>query len=263
MQADQRRVDSRCIRVAEADRQHLRLPWMPLVRAKLTEWAVKLLGKRIVGQGLIGADAGEVAQGFGSLSSEQFARYNFPQVWVERRAIPVAIDGKLPITGAVVLDLGCGPGTSTEVLCHFADPTWSITGFDLTETYIDQARWRAERAEYKNRRGQTIAPRFVCQDISQPLMDPSGSPLPANSAHLAISGGVVGLYMNRASVERLARELYRVIRPGGYAALDCGPAVPKKVLRQVLENAGFAYAHSARSVVIDPRPKLIFRKPGR
>lgn len=248
------------IRVSEEDRRVLRHPWKPLIRTKLREFSVKLRGERFTGQGLIGAEAGDVAKGFSDLSGEEFATYNYPQVWVERRQIPRAIDGKIPVKNAMVLDLGCGPGTSTDVLCYFADPSWNIVGFDLTQASIDRANNRAARLEFKNKKRQTIMPRFVCQDISLPLGDPEGGTLPSDSADLGISGGVVGLYMNRESVTRLARELHRVLKTGGYACLDSGPAVPRSELREVLESEGFTYVHSAGSVPLEPRPKLIFRK---
>lgn len=250
------------MRVTEEDRRVLRLPWTPLIRNKLREFAVKIRGERFTGQGLIGADAGSVARGFSDLSSDDFATYNFPQVWVERRQMPVAIDGKLPVRNAVVLDLGCGPGTSTEVLCYFGDPSWRIVGYDLTAASIDRANERSARHEFKNKRRQTMMPRFVCQDIAEPLGDPDGGTLPDECAHMAISGGVVGLYMNAGSVTRLARELRRVLKPGGHAALDCGPAVGRSELRAILEDNGFTFVHLAKSVALEPRPKLVFRKTG-
>lgn len=241
----------------------LRLPWMPLIRRKLREFRVRISGKKAEGQGLIGANPHEVAKGFAALTGDDFATYNFPQVWVERRQMPRAIDGKIPVKNAVVLDLGCGPGTSTDVLCYFADPSWKIIGFDLTQASIDMANARAERMGFHNKRGQVIAPQFVCQDIADPLMGPDARPLADESAHFAISGGVVGLYMNDKTVAQLARELARVIKPGGHAALDSGPAVPRALLRSSMEAEGFSFVHLAKSVAVEPRPKLVFRKTGR
>ncbi len=250
------------VHVSPEDRDTLKLPWKPLLKTKLTEFAVKLRGRDYHGQGLIGADASKVAQGFSDLSHDEFAKYNFPQVWVERRQMPVAIDGKLPVRGAVVIDLGCGPGTSTDVLSYFADPSWRIVGYDLTQASIDQANERSRRGGFRNKRGQTITPRFVCQDIALPLGDPEGGLLGDGIAHMAISGGVVGLYMNEQTVGQLARELHRVLRPGGFAALDCGPAVGRFRLKGILEEAGFTFLHLAKSTLLEPRPKLVFRKSG-
>jgi SAM-dependent methyltransferase len=251
----------RMIDVSPAQMRELRLPWTPLVKTKLGEWLIKASGQRFKGQGLIGADALAVSDGFRSLQGDDFARYNFPQVWVERRQIPRAINGRIPSRNAVVLDLGCGPGTSTEVLCRFAEPNWTIVGYDLTAEYIDQARSRAARGGFANERGQPIRPHFIRQDIGTPLISPTGSRLAESSVDFAMSGGVVGLYMGRKGVEGLARELRRALRPGGYAALDSGPSCSPRQLREIGEAAGFKYIAQVRSCRIDPRPKIILRSP--
>lgn len=248
------------IRVSAADRQALRLPLAALLANKFNEYRTKASGRRIKGQGLIGAAPDAVAQGFRNLKGQDFAEYNFPQVWVERRQIPAAIDGRIPTSRAVVVDLGCGPGISTHVLCHFADPTWTIFGYDLTDHSIAAAQLRAERDEFRNRDGLAIRPRFICQDIALPLRLPTGEPFPDSSVDFAISGGVVGLYMNPISVAQLAAELARIIRPGGFAALDAGPAVPSRTLRSIMHSAGFQFTHAAKCFWIDPRPKLVFRR---
>lgn len=247
------------IRVSGDDRRRLRFPWWSLVRNKLREVIVKARGERISGQGMIGADAEAVKEGFADLSDEQFAEYNFPQRWVERRTIPVAIDGRVPARGAVVLDLGCGPGTSTEVLTHFAHTSWKIIAYDLTPRSIELARERAARGGFVNRDGASIVPEFHCQDIGGTLRR-DGEALPAGVADMAVSGGVVGLYMNPRSVTRLAWELRRVLKPGGFAALDAGPAVGVRVLKEIMARAGFRYVRACRSAPFDPRPKLVFER---
>lgn len=249
------------LRVSRDDRRAVRLGWAPLLRNKLREIVVKMRGKRIHGQGMIGADAATVREGFDALAGKGFDTYNLPQVWVESRQIPQVIDGRVPARHAVVLDLGCGPGTSTRVLSYFADPTWMILGFDLTERSIAMARELATGGVFKNRHGEVIRPEFYCQDISEPLLR-DGRPLADASADLAISGGVVGLYMKPERVERLADELKRVLKPGAIAALDCGPSVPRNVLAGIMEARGFEPLGRAVSFVIEPRPKLVYRRPG-
>src|SRR5687767_13726517 len=111
-------------------RRALRLSWRALLANKAHEYIVKARGQRIKGQGMIGADPETVAAGFESLSQDGFAEYNLPQQWVERRTIPGALDGRVPLHNAVVLDLGCGPGTSTDVLCYLGNPSWRIIGYE-------------------------------------------------------------------------------------------------------------------------------------
>ncbi len=244
------------LRVTPADRRALRWGWPVLLAAKGDELWTKLRGRAFAGRGLIGADARTVAAGFGALGEDDFATYNLPQRWVERRQIPAAIDGRIPRRDATVLDLGCGPGTSTEVLCHFADPSWTIVGYDLTERFIARAEHRARAGGFRNRLGEVVRPHFVCQSIAEPLRS-HGRPLADASVDFALSGGVVGLYMQPPAVAHLAAELARVVRPSGFVALDAGPAVPPRALRRLLEAAGFRCVATARSAWLDPRPKIV------
>ena len=244
------------LRVTPADRRALRWGWPVLLAAKREELWTKLRGRTFAGRGLIGADDRAVAAGFGALGDDDFATYNLPQRWVERRQIPRAIDGRIPRHGATVLDLGCGPGTSTEVLCHFADPSWTILGYALPERFIARAEHRARSDGFRTRHGEVIRPRFVCQSIAEPLAA-GGRPLADASVDFALSGGVAGLYMLPPAVARLARELARVVRPGGFVALDAGPAVPPRALRGLLEAAGFRCVATVRSTWLDPRPKIV------
>lgn len=245
--------------VSAADRRRLRLAWRTLLATKVHELWTKSLGKRIAGQGLIGADEREVRRGFESLDEVGFDRYNLPQVWVERRQVPRVLHQRVPRHNARILDLGCGPGYSTEILCYFADASWSITGYDLIDRSIARARQGVEAGRFVNARGQRLAPEFVCQSITEPLMDSAGL-VPAGSVDLAISGGVVGLYLHAHQGRRLLSELRRVVRPRGYIALDAGPSIRVQALRRLGARAGFEFVQSVGCAPLDPRPKLVFRK---
>jgi SAM-dependent methyltransferase len=245
------------IKVTSTDKQHLKLPWSFLVANKGEELWIKATGKQFRGAWMIGARFGEVLEGFDSLKDAAFDRYNLPQVWVERRQIPEAIDGRVPDRGAVVLDLGCGPGTSTEVLCHFAQPCWKIIGFDLTDHLVERARMRSAGGDFRNREGEVISPKFECQDISKPLKV-DGERIAEESVDFAVSCGVVGLYLSKLQGARLAKELHRVLRPGGHAAVDSGPAIRPRVLRRLMEDVGFELVDTAKSCWMEPRPKLVF-----
>lgn len=242
--------------VSSKDARVIRLPWSALIGNKGKELWTKATGRRIKGQGMIGADHSKVREGFGALVGDDFHEYNLPQAWVERRQIPQVLHGRVPRENARIVDLGCGPGTSTDVLCHFAHPSWTIIGFDLTAHLIDVAKERAARGEFKNREGVVITPEFRCQSIAERLE------ISDSSIDLAISGGVVGLYLSTDEARTLIAELKRIVRPGGYIALDAGPAVPVDTLRGLAESAGFVYDGKAKSFVIEPRPKLVFRKLG-
>lgn len=245
--------------VSARDRRALRLPWSVLLANKMHEWWVKGTGRRIRGQGMIGADERTVHDGFASLRGKDFDEYNLPQVWVERRQIPIAVDGRVPRDHASVIDLGCGPGTSTEVLCYFAEPSWNITGFELIPHAVEVASQRSAAGGFRNRAGSVVRPRFVCQSIGEPLLI-DGRPVGDASVDFAISGGVVGLYLQREQVRRLVGELARVVKIGGFVALDAGPATPAGQLRAITEAAGFGFVRTCKSFVFEPRPKLVFRR---
>lgn len=246
------------VEVSAADRRHIRMRWSTLLATKAHELWIKGRGRRIDGQGLIGADASVVRNGFASLDDDAFDRYNLPQVWVERRQIPRVVHRRVPRHGARILDLGCGPGYSTEVLCHFADATWRITGYDLIDHSIARARRRVREGRFLTAKGERLAPEFICQSITEPLTQ-GGGPVPNASVDLAISGGVVGLYLKPPEARRLLLELRRVVRPGGFIALDAGPSIPAGSLRGICEQAGFAFVDTVGCVPFDPRPKLVFR----
>lgn len=247
------------VEVTPHDLRTLRLPWSALAKNKAHEFWVKGTGRRIKGQGMIGADAKIVAEGFGALRGADFDEYNLPQVWVERRQIPQAVHGRVPMRDAVVLDLGCGPGTSTEVLAYFADPSWTIIGYDLVEHSITAARERAARSGFRSRDGAVIHPHFECQSIATPLLL-RGEPLGGGTVDFAISGGVVGLYLRPADAEKLIRDLRRIVKPGGYIALDAGPSVTADTMRAIASENGLAFRSVAKSFWIEPRPKLVFQR---
>ncbi|MDX2148171.1 MAG: class I SAM-dependent methyltransferase [Planctomycetota bacterium] len=247
------------LNVTRADRRLLRMPWTPLIRNKFHEFWIKARGKRIKGQGLIGADSWSVATGFESLSPRDFETYNLPQNWVERRTIPRALNRRVPAHNARVIDLGCGPGFSTRIIAHFAQPSWNILGFDFVAHYIAEASRHAAAGTIRNRDNLIIRPTFRVQSITETLATDSG-PLEASSIDFAVAGGVVGLYLQPPDVATLALELCRVIKPGGYAALDSGPAIPPHRLKHIMLDRGFAFVELIRSVAFDPRPKLVFMR---
>ena len=163
--------------------------------------------------------------------------------------------------GARVLDLGCGVGDSAKFCSLFAHPQWHIHGLDLSEEFVALAQARAQAAHYQNLQGQKIQTSFYVQNLADPLMLNSERPIPAESVDFAYSSGVVGLYMNPESASLLVKNLFRVIKPGGWIALDSGPAIRSGPLRELVTREGFVYEARVKSIWMDPRPKLIFRKP--
>lgn len=251
--------DPQWVRVTAADRRALRVPWRLLVVNKLKEFWIKGTGRRIPGQGMIGAGPEAVRDGFGSLAGKTFDGYNLPQQWVESRMLPQVIEGRVPVSGARVLDLGCGPGTSTRILAWFAKPDWRIEGLELIDHQVALAKERVAGGWFVNRDGERIEPTFRCADVSEP---DAFVAIEDGSVDLAVSGGVVGLYLTPEQGERLIGALRRVVRVGGWVALDAGPSIPVKALEAMGRRNGFEVVDLVKSFPIEPRPKVLFRRGG-
>jgi len=97
----------------------------------------------------------------------------------------------------------------------------------LIEHQVEEARRRSASGAFVNRAGETLCPTFHCQSIAVTLRDATG-PLADHSVDLAVSGGVVGLYLTEEQGRALLAELKRIIRPGGFIALDADPPSPNR-----------------------------------
>jgi SAM-dependent methyltransferase len=198
---------------------------------------------------------------YDGMSREQFKVANAPQVWVEERQIPRTLSGRVPSRGAVVLDLGCGPGTSTATICTYAHPSWTIIGVDLSENLVRWAQERAGAGEFVSTfwgRNQTIVPRFVAQSITEPWL--TGGRLAEASVDLVNSSGVVGHHLTETDVRRVIGEARRVLKPGAYLALDTGPRTRHGRMAELMAEQGFTDPSFIKGTALDPRPKVVMRK---
>lgn len=98
--------------------------------------------------------------------------------------------------GKDVLEIGCGVGID---LIRFAAGGACVTGVDFSTTAIDLARKNFEAAEL---------------DANLLLMDGEAMNLPDRSFDLVFAHGVL---QYTADPVQMAREMYRVLRPGGQA----------------------------------------------
>jgi len=104
------------------------------------------------------------------------------------------------IAGLRVLDLGCGHGMASVVL---ARRDARVTAFDLSPGYIAEARRRAE-----------------ANGVSLDLLVADGQHLPfADGSFDRVWGSAI---LHHLDLDRAARELHRVLRPGGVAVF-CEP----------------------------------------
>lgn len=199
-----------------------------------------------------------VAAAYAAMSAAEFEAVNGRQAWANWRTIPRALRGRLPDRPCRVIDLGCGTGTSTQVLAYCCPPGSLILGYELAAQLLAHTG----RREYDHRGGHPANVRFVCQGVTEPFRGPDGSRLANGSVDLVNASGVVGHHLNAATIRPLIGELRRVIPPGGLAVLDDGPTMPAAALVGLMSAAGFSTLGHYRSWPLARSGQVAFRRNG-
>ncbi|MBN8554190.1 MAG: class I SAM-dependent methyltransferase [Deltaproteobacteria bacterium] len=207
-----------------------------------------------------GVDSENVEAAYSAMTPKEFDLINGAQVWAERRLIPQAMNGRIPDGPALILDLGSGPASSTEIISFYSRPDWRIIGYDFAKPLVDRANKLSAEGAFKNFKGEIIRPEFVQQSITAPLRFSNRHIIPRNSVDFVNSSGVVGHHLDKGGLEVFAKSLWYVLKEDGYAAIDSGPVNKPEDIIMAMESAGFRYIESMNSYFIDFRPKLIFQK---
>lgn len=190
-----------------------------------------------------------------AMDDAEFAGINARQAWANWRTIPRNLDGALPNRPVRVVDLCCGTGHSTEVLAWYAAPGSALLGLEYNPRFVAAARRRA----YRHAEGAPAEARFTAQSVLETFREPDGSAVADGSIDLVNASGAVGCHFDHAASARLADQVARVLRPGGIALIDSGPAgTPAEDLRAIFAARGFACTGAARSCLVDRYRQLRF-----
>jgi SAM-dependent methyltransferase len=227
-----------------------------LVARKWRQFQVETIG----GYRFRGQEVGFVQRAYDGMDDNTFTAINGAQEWVNWRQIPRASHGRIPRGPALVIDLGCGPGSSTRILAWCGTPQWRIIGVDFSEQLIRLARQLAGNGAFRTAAGERPTVEFVVGSVVEPLRDGSGTLIADGSVDYVSSSGIVGHHLSAEGLERLASELQRIVKPRGYVALDSGPHLKGDSIRRIMEKAHFILRARVRSVPFDPRPQLVFQK---
>ena len=143
-----------------------------------------------------------------------------------------------------VLDVGAGGGRTAIAL---AQQGYHVTGVDLSSSMIEQARAEAERAGVDARfvEGDAVALPFDDRCFDEALFAGNGI------GHLELDG-----------MRRCARELARVLRPGGCLVVSArspyamNRLLPGLIVRRLIGSGGLGRDESLSDGVFVHRPSL-------
>lgn len=201
-------------------------------------------------------DQAAVEAAYAAMTDGEFEAINGRQAWANGRTIPRALAGRLPARPVLAIDLGCGTGPSTRVLAAALPAGSRVIGYELAGPLARVAGTRT----YAGPDGKPADVRFVCQGVTEPLLDPDGARIADASVDVANASGVVGHHLTDVTVGGLVAELARVIAPEGHALLDVGPTLNDDALTRAMTAAGFERIARYRSWWLDPTGQVLYRR---
>ena len=201
----------------------------------------------------------DAVRAYCAMTEAEFEGINARQKWANWRTIPRSLAGRLPDRPCRALDLCSGAGHSTEVLAHYLPPGSEILGLEFNPIFAAYAA----RRDYRGRAGERVRVAFHTQSVLDPFRDERGRPLHDESVDLVNSCGALGIHFDAPSIDELAREIARVLRPGGLATIDSGKeGVHKDEMIRIFERHGFEARTFAKSCFLDRFTQIGLVKTG-
>jgi len=145
--------------------------------------------------------------------------------------------------GEVVLDLGSGAGFDSFLAARKVGTTGRVIGVDMTPAMIAKATSNAKAGGYDN-------VEFLLGDIE-------ALPIPDDSVDTAISNCVINLVLDK---EKVFRELYRVLRPGGRFMVS--DLVLLKELPEAVRTSVEAYVGCVAGAILKDQYLAVIRAAG-
>jgi SAM-dependent methyltransferase len=201
----------------------------------------------------------EATLAYRAMSFGEFEGINARQRWANWRTLPRNMSGRIPDRAMQVLDLCCGVGHSTEVLACYVPPGSKILGLEYNPDFVAMARQRSAR--YVHRSGVPVDTRFAAQSVLENFRDENGAEVPTSSVDLVNCCGAIGVHFKPDATRVVAREIVRVLRPGGLATIDGGRSgTSARELATIFGDLGFEQLSTARSCMMDLTIQVCFRK---
>lgn len=202
----------------------------------------------------IGSDS--AGANYGRMSYSDFEIINSRQEWANWFLISKCLHKTIPNQPLHALDVGCGTGTSTKVLAYYLPPGSTIIANDLTANLLESARNKSYNCLYN---GEPVQVSFVAQDACKPFVDADGKPLIADSIDYFNASGIVGHHLTSGAFSQLAKNAALVVKSGGYAAIDEGPALGESEIIPIMKRYGFVLQRKVRILPRFKRGQLLFR----
>ena len=141
--------------------------------------------------------------------------------------------------GEVVLDLGSGAGFDCFLAASKVGPSGRVIGVDMTPEMLEKARENAKKSGITN--------------VEFRLGEIENLPVADNAVDVVISNCVINL---SADKERVFKEIYRVLKPGGRVAIS-DMALLKELPQKIRESIDAYVGCVAGAVTLDEYKKLV------